>query len=72
MPFALNLCYFFSKGNSGWYTLCLKSPSQNKLVYALFTFHSQTENTHNYFLKVDIDTKLPHLSTWIAVQLKEE
>jgi hypothetical protein len=30
MPFALNLCYFFSKGNSGWYILCFKSPSQTK------------------------------------------
>jgi hypothetical protein len=38
MSFALNLCYFFSKGNSGWYTPCLKSPSQTKLVYSLFNF----------------------------------
>jgi hypothetical protein len=35
MPFVLNLCYFFSKGNAGWYTPCLKSPSQTKLVYSL-------------------------------------
>jgi hypothetical protein len=35
MPFALNLCYFFSKGNSGWYTPRLKSPSWTKLVYSL-------------------------------------
>jgi hypothetical protein len=29
MPFALNLCYFFSEGNSGWwYTPCITSPSQ--------------------------------------------
>jgi hypothetical protein len=36
MPFALNLGYLFSKGNSGWYTPCLKSPSETKLVYSLF------------------------------------
>jgi hypothetical protein len=32
MLFALDLCYFFGKGNSGWYTPCLTSPSQTKLV----------------------------------------
>jgi hypothetical protein len=36
MPLALNLRYWYSKGNSGWYTPCLKSPSQTKLVYSRF------------------------------------
>jgi hypothetical protein len=35
MPFTINLYYLFSKGNSSWYTPCLKSPSQTKLVYSL-------------------------------------
>jgi hypothetical protein len=49
MPFALNLCYFFSNGNSGWYTPCLKSPSQTKLVYSLFKFPSQTKLVYSLF-----------------------
>jgi hypothetical protein len=49
MPFALNLCCFFSKGNSGWYTPCLKSHSQTKLVYSLFNVPSQIPSTQDYY-----------------------
>jgi hypothetical protein len=30
MPFALSLCYFFSKGNPGWSTSCLTSQTTFK------------------------------------------
>jgi hypothetical protein len=40
MPVALSLCHFFSKGNIGWYTPCLKSPSETlELTRYLQTKH---------------------------------
>jgi hypothetical protein len=55
MPFALNLCYIFSKGKPGWYTPCLKSPCQTKLVYSLLNV-PQPDNVLKRNIGIEINT----------------
>jgi hypothetical protein len=53
MPFALNLSYFFSKGNSGWYKGSKELLAISPTLYFLFVLNVAGRNERFFFREVE-------------------